>query len=309
MKRSADDYAAAYVASLDLFAATRPRSLQAGIGVSDIGHCSSKALWQLTGVPPSDMPTSRQALMGQSAHETIAAARKQFAPHLLIETEVTVTLPSGVELVGHIDELDPTEPSVTDTKTLGDESDLIAMRRTGSSEQQRFQRHLYYYGAYQAGLVPAEGTVRNVWMDRSGRADWVFVEQEPFDMTVVHNADRWLTDILYAAEHGEEVPQEKHYDWCRRFCQFFSHCRSGQMHSDKVITDPEFIAAASLVHEGREAKKVAVGLEDAGKRVLALLQASAEGDMIAFEAGDFRVRWSQVNAERGPYWKLAVEPV
>lgn len=305
-----DDYAASYVASLDSYDALRPRSLQAELGVSDIGHCSSKALWLLTGVQPTDAPTGRQAMMGTAAHDLAAKARKAFSPGLLIETELQVTLPSGlVVLPGHADEIDPDEPSVTDLKTVGDEADLIALRRLGSTEQQRFQRHLYYLGAHQAGLVPAAGTVRNVWMDRAGQADWVYVEQEPFDMGVVHAADRWLSDVLYAAEHGEEVPQEKHYDWCRRFCQFFSHCRAGQTHADLTITDPELITAASLVLEGREGKKAGESLEKSGRKVLEPLQDSSSGDMVAFTAGEYRVRWSQVNAVAGAYWKLSVDRV
>lgn len=307
MKHTADDYAASMSASLDVYAALRPRSLQTELGVSSIGHCRAEALWRLTEVAPTDAPVGRQALFGTGAHEVIAAARKSFAPHLLIETALQITLPSGVVVPGHADEIDPDEPSVTDWKTVADAADIAALRRNGSTEQQRYQRHLYYYGAHQAGLVPAEGTVRNVWVDRAGQVNEPYVEQEPFSMAVVHDADRWVQDLLYAAEHGEEVPQDKHYDWCRRFCEFFTHCRSGQAHADAHVTDPVMVSAADMLAEGRELRKRGEALEKSAKRVLEPLQASAHEDVAAFLIGAHRVRWSRVNTDRGGHWKLTLD--
>ena len=310
MKLSADDYAASYAASLNAYAAMRPRSLQGGLGVSDLGYCSAKALHKVNGVEPTDAPIARSALMGTSAHATFAAARKAFKPSLMIELGLEITLPSGIVIRGSADEVDPDEPSVTDAKTVADEAALLALRKTGSTEQQRYQRHLYYFGAHQAGLVPLEGTVRNVWVDRAGQAEWCYVEQEPFDINVVHAADRWLEDVLYAAKHGEEAPRDKHFDHCRTYCQFFTHCRGHQTHGDFLITDPEMVSAAQMVFQGRADKKEASGLEDTGKRVLAVLQQSADGDVASFEAEGYRIRWTLVQAtNKAPYWKLDVAEI
>lgn len=307
MSFSPDDYAASFMASLDTYAAMRARSRQRGLGVSDIGYCSSKALYKLQGISPTDAPAGRQAEMGHAAHELAAAARAAFKPHLLIERALTVTLPSGLVLPGHADEIDRDEPSVTDLKTVGTEDDLFALRRTGSTEQQQYQRQLYYLGAHQAGLVPAEGIVRNVWIDRAGQADWCYVEQEPFSMDVVHQADRWISDVLYAQEYDEEATRDHHYDHCRTFCQFFTHCRAGQARADLVITDPEFIAAAELVHAGRQEEKVASGTVASAKRVLEVLL--DQDEMRAYEAGAYRVRWSWINRGDKRYPKLQVDKV
>lgn len=310
MKLTPDDYAASMSASLDVYDALRPRSMQTDLGVSSIGDCRSEALWRLTGVQPTDAPTGRQALFGTAAHEMIAAARKQFVPGILVETELSITLPSGQVVVGHCDEIDPGEPSVTDWKTVADSADIVALRRTGCSEQQRFQRHLYALGAIQAGLVPEQGlTVRNVWVDRAGQTNEPYVEQEPFSMAVVEAADSWLSDVLYAREHGEEVTQDHHYDWCRRFCEFFTHCRAGQAHADAHVTDPELIQAAVLHAEGRDLRKKGEALEKAGRRILEPLQATAHEDVAAFLIGAHRVRWSRVNSTTGGHWKLTSDPV
>lgn len=305
---SPDEYAASMSASLDVYQSMLPRTLQSELGVSSLGHCASEALYLLQQVPASDAPVARQALFGNAAHAMIGAARLAFKPHLLIETEVEATLPSGVRIKGHVDEIDPQEPSVTDYKTVADEADLVALRRTGSSEQQRYQRHVYAYLAIQAGLLPEQGViVRNVWLDRAGQVSEPYVEQEPFDMAVVHAADRWLEGVRYAAEHGEEAPRDKHHDWCKRFCQFFTHCRQGTAHADYTVTDPDMVAAAAMLAEGRAKSKEGGNLETAAKRVLAPLQESAQGEVAAFVAGDHRVRWQWINTAAGGHWKCLVD--
>jgi hypothetical protein len=310
MKLDADDYAASFAASLDAWSSLRPRSLQRSIGVSDLGYCRSKSMWKMTDTQPTDSPISRQAMMGIAAHEIIGTARKTFNPRLLIETGLKVTLPSGVVLPGTADEIDPDEPSVTDYKSVSTAADLIALRKYGSTEQQKFQRHCYYLGAMQAGLVPPVGTVRNVWCDRAGQSEEAYVEQEPFDMAVVHAADQWLSDVTYAIEHGEadDVLKDKHFEHCRRFCEFFGHCRSGTDHADLTITDEVMIRAAEMTFTGRALEKEGRALAEVGRRELSVLAPDPGGDMVAYTCGEHRVRWSWVHQADGPgYAKLAVE--
>lgn len=309
-----DDYAASYAVSLDLYQASLPRSLQTELGISSIGHCASEALWRVKGIPESNAPAARQALHGTAIHRLHAAARSAYNPRLLVDRRLVVTLPSGLQVPGSPDEIDPDEPSVTDLKSVNDAADMAALRRTGGTTQQRYQKHLYYLAAHQAGLVPAEGIVRNVWVDRSGETEIPFVEQEPFSMEVVHEADVWIGNVLYAAEHGEEALREKPYDWCMTYCPFAIHCRSGQAHADFTLTDGEMVQAARLLRDGRDQRKEGELLEEAAKRVLAPLQQSAEGDVAAFvtvgpDGPENRVRWQFVNAKAGGYWKVSVAAV
>lgn len=306
-----DDYVAAFAASLDVYEALRPRSLQVALGVSSLGHCASEAKFILQGTPATDAPTARQALFGTAAHELIGKARKTTDPHLLIETELSITLPSGAVVLGHADEIDPGEPSCTDWKTLADEGALALQRRTGSSQQQRWQRHLYAYGAIQAGLLPRDGViVRNVWVDRSGRCPEPLVEQESFDMAAVHEADAWLEAVRYAAEHDEPTPQDKHHAWCQRFCEFFAHCRGGIGVGDLIVTDPAMAQAAALVVEGRAKEKEGGRLAAGAKAVLEPLQANAAGSVVSFVVGEHRLRWAWTNradSAAGGHWRLHVD--
>jgi hypothetical protein len=287
----------------------RPRTLQKGLGVSSVGLCAAQAQFMLQGVPETDAPSGRQAFMGSAIHDAIAKARAAYNAKLLIERELDLLMPSGVVLRGHADEIDRDEPSVTDLKTLVAGADMVALRRNGATEQQRYQRHLYYYGAMQAGLVPAQGIVRNVWLDRSGQDPEPFVEQEPFDMAVVEQADAWLSDVAYAAEHNEEPLREKHYDWCKRFCRYFSHCRADEMDAELVITDPEIITAAETAFVGRKMEKDGKALLESGRRVLSVLEPDPGGDVAAYIAGGVRVRYSWVNRQSGGSFTLHLDPV
>lgn len=309
--RSPDAYAARLNVALNSFEAMRPRSMQRELGVSSVGGCRSEALFRLTGAPASDAPRSRAALHGTASHELYGRAMAFYDPNLIVEPEVKVTMPSGLVIVGHPDWIDPAEPSCTDLKTVADEAALHAQRKLGSSEQQRFQRHLYGLGAIQAGLVAEEGLiVRNVWIDRAGQSDEPFIEQEPFDMAVIHAADSWLADLAYAAEHGDEVPRDRHYEWCRDYCPFFTRCRSGEAGGELVVTDPDLLRAAENLYEGRQVSRGGDLLEKAGKAVLAPLQQNAEGDVAAFILGDYRLRWSWVNRSDGAsHWKAHITKV
>jgi hypothetical protein len=307
--RTADEYSARFRTSLDVFEAMRPRTLQKELGVSSVGLCHAMAVYIQQGVTPTDAPEGRQAFVGSAIHERVADAMRNYDSSVLIEPELTFTMPSGIVLKGHPDEVDAAEPSVTDVKTVATPDEIRAVRRNGASEQQRFQRHLYYYGAIQAGLVPEEGVVRNVWLDRSGQLAAPYVEQEAFSMEVVQRADMWLESVLYTIEHDEEVMREKHHDWCARFCEFFSHCRQGTDQPDLLITDPELVQAARNALDGRRMKKEGESLEGAGKRALTVLQPDPGGDVAAFQAGDVRLRWTWVNKVSGGYFTLNIDDV
>lgn len=128
-------------------------------------------------------------------------------------------------------------------------------------------------------------------------------------MAVVHAADSWISDLLYAREHGEEVPRDRHFDWCRQFCEFFTRCRGAESLGAAVVTDPEMVAAAAFLAEGREQSKLGGLLEKAAKTTLAPLQQSVGGDLRAFELGDYRLRWVWQNREGAGHWKALIDRI
>ncbi len=289
-----EEYAAEFSMGLRVADNQRSRTIQTEsglVGVSDLGVCREKARRRMMGLHPSDVVTSMSAMIGHFIHEGALSARKALNPDLLIEETVQVALPNGCVVPGHADEIDTAEPSCTDIKTV---NGLEYVAKHGPTEQQRWQRALYYEGARQAGTVPDQGIVRNIWVDRSGSSGEFVVDQEPFDPAYVQQASAWLDDVLYAAGNGEEASKDKPLPWCLSFCEYTSDCRKDMLAGNGgVITDPEVIQAAITAKEAREQEKYWKALRDQAQRI------TYGHDGVA---GDVVIRQVQVNKAEGGYY-------
>jgi hypothetical protein len=252
---------------LEAFDGGRDRSKQSDagvIGVSDLHTCREKVRRTLLGMVATDVPEKWAAIVGTYVDEGVKAARKAARPWLLHDVDLTVKLPNGLEVPGHADEIDTQEGSVTDYKT---KDKLSLVRRLGADEHDRAQRHLYYLGAHQQGLVPAEGIVRNVWIDRSGSDSHPHVEQEPFSMDVVLAAQAWYEDAIYAAKHGEDAMKDWPRSMCSRFCEFFTACRGSEPVDEEYLTGHRAAILAELV-AAKTTEKQAAALKDAARNEL-----------------------------------------
>lgn len=258
MSLTADAYATAFTTDLLIADASRDRSLQTDPGISSLGVC--KRQWQMltTGAPRTDAPFRMSAFVGTAIHAALGEVRHTLNPHLILEREVHLTLPNGLRVRGHLDECDPTEPSVTDYKT---NDGLALARRDGADAQKRFQRHGYYAAALQDGLIDDDqGVARNVHLDRSGKDDTVHVEQEQFDPNLIDLAARWVDEVQADTDAGREADREKWPAWCASYCPFFTACRVGPVAD---VDNPWVARAARMVLDGRAAAKENKELVDA----------------------------------------------
>lgn len=257
-----DDFGLTFQFDLESHDATRARSLQSDagtIGVSDLHTCREKVRRTLLGHVATDTTDKWAALVGTYVDAGVKEARAASGRNLLHDVELSVTLPNGIVLPGHADEIDPDEPSVTDYKT---KDALAGVRRTGADEQARAQRHLYYLGAVQAGIVGENGVVRNIFLDRSGSDPHPHVEQEPFDMGVVLAAQAWYEDSIYAAEHGEDAMKDWPRTMCERFCQFFTACRGSETVVEERLTGHRALTLTEFF-TAKEQRKEAEAVEQA----------------------------------------------
>jgi hypothetical protein len=304
---SPDEYASQFSLALRIDDMGRDRAIQFAdgrLGASDALSCAQKAVFTIGQEPATNAVRKGQALRGTYLHAgTLAAVGKAF-PNRIIETELTVTLPSGITLTVHPDEIDPDEPSVTDYKFV---ADLAYVRRTGSSDQQKAQTALQYLAAHQNGLVPAEGMVRNLFVSCDDLDDR-HVTQEPFDLAWIDRADEWLGEVAYAVAHGEEARKEWPIPMCRSYCPWFTRCRGEQIAPVHKIEDPDIIRAA---HTYRQAKDEIKELEALAKAAATHLPPEVEG-----EADGLRVRSVWVNPSepkmsrgRAGSWRLEVTPL
>jgi hypothetical protein len=291
-----DEYAALWKTSVRAHDAGRARTVQTEsgiIGISDLGGCKEKVRRKILGLPHSNSLDNTSAVVGTWIHEGALNARKALFPELLIEQELHVTLPNGARVLGHADEIDPSEPSVTDLKTV---DGLAHVRRHGSTEHQKWQRAMYYKAAAEAGLVPVEGMTRNIWLDRSGKDSSVVVEQEPYNSHYVNEASAWLDDVLYAVQHNEEASKDQPVPWCMSFCEYAKDCRMGALAAGGPIADPYVAETAVAFREVKDRHEADAAYLEAAKDVLRGHEGSA---------GDVNVRWITVQAAN-PYLRLEV---
>lgn len=241
-----DDYALDFMFDLTSHALLSDRAMQSGIGASDLGTCRQRVAYRLRGIAPSDAPEKWAAITGNYMDAGFKAARKAAKPHLLHDVRYQVTLPNGTSFWCSLDELDPQEPAYTDGKTK-DAAGLAKVRKYGSDDKDRYQRHVNYLAAVQAGVVPPEGIVRNIYLDRSGKDSRPHVEQEPFSMDVVREAEAWLEDSQYAADHGEDAQRDWERPQCERYCEFFGRCRGADRVDEVYLTGRGAEAVARFV--------------------------------------------------------------
>lgn len=306
-----DEYAQAFTWDLhaaDLLSERSRHADDGGIGASSFG-CREEMRRTIAKVPVTDSPGKMAALIGSYIDSGVKQARLAANPNLIIPgLNAPASLPCklypallrGEPFVLPVspDEIDPDEPSCTDLKS---KNGLAAIRRGFVEDQARFQRHLQYLAAHQNGLVPPDGVVRNVFIDRSGQDQEVHVEQEPFNLTVIEEATEFLNDALYAARHNEEAMKDRPRIFCKSFCAWFTDCRGSEIEVE-AITDPDLAARVDAVGEARARAKAEQAVADA------LLNDGLKG--LTGRTARFQIVSKWINSEKQtPHWRTELEEI
>lgn len=308
------DYGAAISAALTAGMDNSPRSKQADeglLGPSDIGFCRQKATLMVKGVEPTDSVPKWAAAVGTAVHNYVEAAIKQMFPEWLVgsidNVKVTATLPSGAEISGHPDIVIPKENTILDIKTV---DGFAWVKREGTSQNHKYQRHLYALGCIQAGMFDEEKPiyVGNVYFDRSGKEAEPLVIVEELDPTLTDEIDSWVQDVIYAVKHGEEASRDIPAAVCERICSHFTACRGGLpvYEGSEQITDKELLSAVDMYLEAKTMAKTA----DQMKKEAAAQLAGINGS-----TGQWEVRWVEVQptrieaSERAGYSRIDIRKV
>lgn len=278
-------------------AAARTQQSRAGIlGPSDIGFCRQKAVLVTRQVQPTDKVSKWSAMVGTALHNYIEAALKEEHPEWILgsidELTVTATLPSGARISGHPDIVIPAENTVLDIKTV---DGFEWIKRQGSSQSHKYQRHLYAMGCYQAGIFDPEKPIRvgNVYFDRSGKDPNFIVISEEFDPSLTAEVDAWVQDVIYASANNEDASRDVAAAVCERICEFFTVCRGGLDVNDgqEFITDSHLLTAIDMYLEGDRLAKEGDRMKKEAKQELSGVNGTT---------GEVQVRWVHVNATTVP---------
>lgn len=235
-------------------------------------------------------------MVGTALHNYIEAALKEEHPEWILgsidELTVTATLPSGARISGHPDIVIPAENTVLDIKTV---DGFEWVKRQGSSQSHKYQRHLYAMGCYQAGIFDPEKPIRvgNVYFDRSGKDPNFIVISEEFDPSLTAEVDAWVQDVIYASANNEDASRDVAAAVCERICEFFTVCRGGLDVNDgqEFITDSHLLTAIDMYLEGDRLAKEGDRMKKEAKQELSGVNGTT---------GEVQVRWVHVNATTVP---------
>jgi hypothetical protein len=291
----ANEYAAKFwldLAEADENSARSQQSVSGIIGPSDM-VCRERARHIVIGTPMTDRKSNSAAIIGTFIHQGLERGRGSRNPHLLHEIDIEIELPNGATMVGHADEIDPEENSVTDFKTVGD---LDYRRRIGAELSHLRQVHLYALGLVQAEILKPNPIVRICYIDRSGKHNEPYVYQQRFDEEIINGVDEWISDVIYAVQHNEEASKDWPREMCRSFCPYYSSCRTDELEGEALLG--EVAQAARVYMESHKLEKEHSAIKDQAKVHLA----NANG----FTEDGIAVRWITVNNEKGSYDRIDV---
>lgn len=244
----------------------KPRNQQVRLGPSELGGCREYMRNIMIGAPMQDSgdvwPTA--AVMGtlMGTHMEAVLAERMGA---LTEVGVTTTLPNGIRVSGHADVVLPEYNAVVDAKT---KDTLDAVLNDGASLDNRVQVSVYTLGLCQSGVLSDGATAHLIYVDRSGKQQFLHEEILEWDDILRHvdiAVDR-MTDVLDAQEHIDRGEVEYARDlrdktppFCyneRVLCPFRDLCWKGsEWVPDTEITDPEVIATVERYVTVRDALK------------------------------------------------------
>lgn len=202
------------------FTATEPRSLQAAIGFSELGHaCDRRLAYRASAAPVVHRPDPLAALCGTGLHRELADGFARLDEHVgrfLIEQRCTYR---GIP--GTVDLYDRRLKTVVDWKT-STVRNIARIRREGPSQAQRIQIHGYGAALSEAGYDVAH--VALVWLPRDGSLEDMFVHREPYDQAVIDDA----IDRLAALEGTPPAQTTTAVSPLCKWCPFY----------DPISTDP-----------------------------------------------------------------------
>jgi hypothetical protein len=259
--------------------ASRPRSLQTAIGVSQLGGCRRQVWHKIQGHEETNPTLRLPAILGTAIHAAIESAIVE--PDALIEHRVEVEgFPPAT-----IDYFNPSTGEVVDWKTI-----TLKNVPYFVSQQKRWQVQTYAFLLTQQGHEV--DTVTLVGIPRDGTENDIVVHSEPYDEQVALEALAWLEDVKNMKEAPS--PQREPVSFCQKYCGFYGDLCQGMSKdiSGDPIVDPEVSSAASRYVELSAEIRRLEAEKDATKIVL-------EGQQGVTIDG-IRIGWSEISGRQSP---------
>lgn len=274
----------------------RPRSLQRGIGISDLGSCRRRTGYKLAGTAPVNTTGSVQAVIGSAVHDAVARALTDRAePGDLVEQEVTL---AGI--VGHLDRYESKTRCVVDVKTTSTRW-LEHIHLHGPEHS-----HLWQVSCYAAALALKGTPVERIRIDYLCRDtgeeyQWPDEVGAVFTTRHVRDAFEWLSEVRSAVDSGSVDWLPRDYEPDSVFCQgcpfggpdggicWDGYVGERDMRSVLYVEDPD---AARWAEELWQARRDADAAKKRAGRAKGALDAIRPDDGETVRCGDRYLRWT-----------------
>lgn len=235
-----------------------PRTQQSAkrvLGMSEMGGCREYIRATIAGDakivdPGIKWPAFLGTVIGDGIENVLAGMG------FVTQETVTVTLPNGIKVTGHLDLRGPNR--IGDLKTR---DGLADVRSEGPSFKEKAQISGYTVAAFDAGLIDEDGTGHLIYLDRSGKdkgfAVWSVTLEEA--RGILADVVRRLDEVQHALAEGRSQGflRDEPESWCWAVqCPFYAACWMGYTPTDE-INHPRELEAIARFMEYRDAETVA----------------------------------------------------
>jgi hypothetical protein len=206
-----------------------------------VGGCRSALGYRLREDWVSDETDTWAAQRGTAIHEYMEGILAGPGIRTEVDTEYR-----GIP--GHADIV--TADTCWDLKTTSLASSRMWQADHSLLHQKRIQVNGYTAGLVDTGQLPQDAKAGLLIIPVDGQfADW-WAFEEPFSRALADEGADRLGEVRAAMAAGEPLPRDMPYQWCSRFCAFFSLCRTpADAGATEQITDPDLVAAIAAYGE------------------------------------------------------------
>ena len=210
--------------------ASRARSQQRALGMSELGGCRRQAGFKVLGIEPTNpeeertdkYADSREAMIGTMIHETILPQMQAMSMTAEIEVRVVLRFEGLPDIPGSSDLIDASEGLVLDIKTVG-HNGIEFVKSRGPSKKHLWQTHGYATASIQAGIPIT--CIALVYIDRSD-GQVIYTHYQDYDPHIVDDIEGWWREVN-ATDDPFTLPRDEHgpglskiCDWC----EFLTAC-------------------------------------------------------------------------------------
>lgn len=270
------------------------------LGMSDLGGCREFIRATIAGDPKS---TRRElkwpAEVGTAVGDYVEAVMENAG--MDVQETVTLTLPGiGVQITGHLDEIDVVNGDLIDNKTV---NGLAEVKREGPSDKYAVQISGYLVAAVQEGRLTEDAIGTLMFFDRSGAESDPYCWSITYQMalTILDWARERLLDVQDALAKGNREDREGRLmtdepeSWCWAVgCPFYDACWAGYTPTE-TIEHPFILAAVDRFIQARDDEVDAANRRKAARDDLR----AVEGIVDVGEHKGTIIRWTLAESQRG----------